>query len=151
MLNKMDVNECFNKRLLRKIHVDRLKVGGSLKIAESKLSKAKELSEKEFFDEALISAYTAMFHAARALLYRDGIQEKSHFAVYIYIKEKYSNNISNHLIEAFKIYQLERHEALYGFEYKASREDSESVIVDAEDFLFKIKEILNGWNKNGKL
>ena len=31
----------------------------------------------------------SMFHAARALLYKNWIQEKSHFAMYIYLKEKY--------------------------------------------------------------
>jgi len=30
----------------------------------------------------ILAAYTAMFHAARAVLYKDGIQEKSHYATY---------------------------------------------------------------------
>jgi len=143
LLSKMDINECFNKRLLRKIGQDKLKVEGSLRVAENKLIKSKELSEKGFFDEAFISAYTCMFHSARAILYKDGIQEKSHFAVYIYINEKYLDKIPKNLIEAFKIYQLERHKVLYGFDREVSRKEAKSCIEDAEDFLFKIKEILN--------
>jgi uncharacterized protein (UPF0332 family) len=143
----MDVKECFDKRLLRKIQVDKLKVESSLRIAENKILRAKELAEEEFFNEALVSAYTSMFHAARALLYRDGIQEKSHFAVYIYLNEKYSGKIPSYLIEAFKVYQQERHQALYGFDYNAGKDDAESALVDSEEFLTKIKNIL----ENGKL
>jgi uncharacterized protein (UPF0332 family) len=37
-----------------------------------------------------ISSYTAMFHAARAILFRDGfIKERSHECIPVYLKEKY--------------------------------------------------------------
>jgi len=139
----MGIKECSDKKLLKKIPISKLKIDNSLKISEDKLSRSKELFKKDFFNEALISAYTSMFHAARALLYRDGVQEKSHFAVYVYIKEKYHQKILQKLIESFRVYQLNRHEVLYGFDYKATKEDAESAISDSEEFLQKFKEILN--------
>jgi uncharacterized protein (UPF0332 family) len=138
----MSVEELFKERLLRKIKLDKYKVKKSVNVAESKFEEAKRLFENDFFNQAVVSAYTSMFHLVRAFLYKDGIQEKSHYAVFIYIKEKYSDKIPKSLITSFDNYRIERHEALYGFEYKASKEDSDSVIEDADKFLVKIKEIL---------
>ena len=116
----------------------------SLSVAENKLQEAKELFNSDFFNQVVVSAYTSMFHAARSLLYKEGIQEKSHFAVYVYINEKYSDKIPRSLIESFKVYQSERHKVLYGFDEKVNEDDAESALEDAEEFLIKIKEILNG-------
>jgi len=140
----MNVKECFDKKLLKKINPDKEKSEGSLKIAENKLGKAGDLLKGEFDDESLLSSYTSMFHAARSLLYKEGVQEKSHYAVYVYINEKYANKIPRSLIESFKVYQLERHNVLYGFDKGVSKEEAESAIEDAEEFLNKIKDILNG-------
>jgi len=138
----MDVKECFEKRLLRKIALDKNKSKSSIKISENKLLEAKKLFDSEFFNQVIISSYTSMFHASRALLYKDGIQEKSHYAVFIYLSEKYLDKISFSLLNSFNNYRDERHRALYGFDYKASKEDAESSIEDTEEFLIKIKEIL---------
>lgn len=140
----MDIEECLKKRLIRKINPSNEKSNSSIKIAESKYKKAKELFEANFYDESIISAYTSMFHAARALLYKNGYQEKSHYATYIYLNEKYSNLIPKELINSFYHYQLDRHEILYGFEKKESnRRDAKEAILNAEEFLNKIKEILS--------
>jgi len=140
----MDIRDCFGKRLLRKIEPDKNKSMNSIKIAENLLEKARSLLDADFFSDALFNAYTSMFHAARSLLYKDGIQEKSHHAVYIYIKDKYSKDISKGLIESFKNHQLERHELIYGFESDVNKKKAEAIIEDAEQFLGKIEEVLNG-------
>jgi uncharacterized protein (UPF0332 family) len=138
----MNIDECFDKRILRKISPDIMKSGNSLKMAENKLKVSRELADEEFFDQALITAYTAMFHASRAILYRDGIQEKSHFAVYIYLNEKYSREIPKKLIESFRILQMERHEALYGFDSEITEGKARLAIEDAEIFIVKIRGML---------
>jgi len=139
----MNLKECLKERLLVKISPDKNKAASSLKIALSKLSEAKRLFEQEFFDNAIITAYTSMFHAARALLYKEGFQEKSHYAVYIFLEEKYSDKLPKNLIDVFYYYQKNRHNILYGLEdYHVSAEKAETAVIDAEDFLNKIKEIL---------
>jgi len=138
----MDVNDLFKKRLLRKIKVDWNKVNSSLKISENQIIEAKKLFSKNFFNQAIISSYTSMFHASRAILYKEGIQEKSHYAVYIYLRDKFGRDIPKNLLNSFDNYRKERHEALYGFNYEAKLEDAESAIEDSELFLIKIKEIL---------
>jgi uncharacterized protein (UPF0332 family) len=63
------------------------------------------------YDLAVVSVYTAMFHAARAILFRDDIKERSHICVIQYIKEKYP-----HLTEyanALDSYREQAHDALW--------------------------------------
>ncbi len=138
----MDIKRCFEERILRKIKPDLEKVKQSVKNAEIKLERAKELFSKDFFNEALFLAYTSFFHAARSLLYKDGIQEKSHYATYVYIKEKYFKEIDSKLVESFRVYQLERHDILYGFSKEITKEEANNSILDAEEFIEQIKKIL---------
>lgn len=138
----MDVDECFKKRILRRISPDLEKSKSSINIAVSKLNEAQKLFQSEFWNNSLLSAYTSIFHSVRALLYKDGIQEKSHYALFVYLKEKYSNLIPFSLINSFYEYQKQRHKILYALEEVYSKDDSEEIIIDAEEFLIKIKEIL---------
>jgi len=139
----MNVNDCFKKRILKKIPIDKNKVDGSFRISLNKLERSKRLLNSDFFNESIVSSYTSMFHASRALLYPDGLQEKSHYAVYIYLNEKYSNMISKELLNAFFNYQKERHDVLYGFNSDFSKEDAEDAVLYAEDFLYEIRRIIN--------
>lgn len=137
----MNLNECFEKRLLKRINPDLEKSKNSLKIAESKLSEAKKLFEAGFFNNSIVSIYTSMFHASRCILYKDGIQEKSHYAIYIYLKEKYSKKITQSSLNSLNLLREERHEILYGIEENMSSEETENSILDAEKFLEEVKKI----------
>ncbi|MBU0894761.1 MAG: HEPN domain-containing protein [Nanoarchaeota archaeon] len=143
----MDVKECIRKRILREISSDIKKSESSIKIAKSKLIETRKLFASEFFNNSVLSIYTSMFHAARALLYKDGIQEKSHYATYIYINEKYSDRIPRQLINAFNLLREDRHEILYGFQQNSSREEVENFILDLEEFLAVIEKILKNETK----
>ena len=130
-----DIDELFRNRLLRRIPINLEKVNSSIRIAQTKLEEAKKLFECDFFNNVVLSAYTSVFHASRALLYSQGIQEKSHYATYFYIKEKFSDKIPNSLINSFNNYRKIRHDILYGEEPEIEKDDSENAILDAEDFL----------------
>jgi uncharacterized protein (UPF0332 family) len=138
----MNVKDCLKERLLRKIPQDLEKVNSSLETSKSKLDKAKKLLNSSFFNESVLSSYTSMFHAARALLYNDGFQEKSHYAVYVYLNEKYAGKLSPVLINFFYNYQKERHTILYGFSDEVSKEDAETAFFYADDFIIAIKVLL---------
>ena len=139
----MKLQECFEKRLLRMIEPSMEKAIQSIKMAENKLNLAKEAMEKEFFDACIVYAYTSMFHSARAILYKDGIQEKSHICIVLYLREKYSHIIPYYLLQSLDAFRKERHEALYGLEYEATMKDAGLAIKDAEEFLKIVKEELN--------
>lgn len=139
----MRLDDCFKKRLLRNIKPDMKKSLRSLEIALDKLKTAKTAFERELFDACLIYSYTSMFHSARAILYRDGIQEKSHVCIPLYLKEKYANKISAYLIQSLDTFRKERHETLYGLDFVVSKKDAELSLNDAEAFYQEIKNIIS--------
>ena len=138
----VNLDDLFKDRKLRKIYPDLDKSHQSVKISQNKLMESKKLIESNFYEQSVLSAYTSMFHIARALLYKDGVQEKSHYAVYIYLKDKYNHLISTKSLQSFLSHQLERKDILYGFDYSVNKEEAESCIQDAEVFFNEIKELL---------
>lgn len=137
-----NVEDCFRFRLLRKIKVDKEKSKRSLEIAKQRLKEAENAIKLKVFQFAVLESYMAMFHASRALLYRDGIQEKSHFAIYVYLKEKYSDKIPLHIMNFLNIHRTERHEAMYGLEYKPQKEDALTALDDARVFVGEFEKLL---------
>lgn len=135
-----NVEDCFKYRLLRKISPDKQKSRKSLEISKLRLKEAEQAIKLEIFNYAILESYMAMFHASRALLYKDGIQEKSHFAIFIYLKEKYSDRIPLHILNLLNIHRIERHEAMYGLEYKPEEQDALVALEDAKVFVKEIEK-----------
>ena len=133
-----NIEDCFKFRLLRKIEPDKEKTKKSLEISKQRLNETERAIELKIFQYAVLESYMAMFHAARALLYKDGIQEKSHFAIFVYLKEKYSDKIPLHILNFLNIHRIERHEAMYGLEFKPEEQD---VLVAVEDAKAFVKEV----------
>ncbi len=138
-----NVEDCFKFRLLRQIKPDKGKAERSMEIAKQRLKRAEEAIKLKIFEFAILEAYMTMFHAARALLYHDGIQEKSHFAIFIYLKEKYNNRIPFYILNLLNIHRTERHEAMYGLEYKPEQQDALVALDDAKSFVKEIERVLS--------
>lgn len=81
-----------------------------------------------------------MFHAARAILFRDGIKERSHLCVISYIQETYPQ--LRRLANQLDTYRRNRHNTLYALDFLISEDEAKQAIDDAEQFNKKIKEIL---------
>ena len=137
-----NIADCFKFRLLRKISPDKDKSNKSLEIAKKRLIQAENALKLKIFSYSILEAYIVMFHSARAILYKEGVQEKSHFAVYIYLKERYSNKIPLPVINFLNIHRTERHEALYGLEYKPNEDDAKTAVKDAKVFIEAVEKIL---------
>lgn len=136
------IDECFETRLLRKIKPDMDKSKRSLEIAKVHLFKAAQAIKANLFDFSILASYNSMFHAARAILYKDGIQEKSHLCVIIYLREKYGNLIPSHLVNAFDTHRIERHEIMYGLEFIPTKGDAKVTLEDAKEFILVIENLL---------
>ena len=137
------LEDCYKFRLLRKIKPDKEKSKRSLEISNQRLKEAEKAIKLKIFQYAILESYMAMFHSARALLYKDGIQEKSHFAIYIYLKEEYSNKVPLNILNLLNIHRTERHETLYGLEYNPEKEDANRALEDAKNFVKEIERVLN--------
>lgn len=139
----MRADDCFKKRLLRRTKPDLLKVTKALEMAELKNERARELFESDFFEESIVSSYTSMFQAARALLFKDGVVEKSHACVIAYLREHYSSKLGQNMINWLDTYRLERHESFYGLEKSTIDEDeAKDALGKSEKFLETVQQIL---------
>src|SRR3989344_3096586 len=137
-----NAEDCFRFRLLRKINPDKEKTKRSLEISDIKLEEARKALNLKIFEYVILGSYMAMFHSARALLYKDGIQEKSHFALFIYLKEKYKEQIPINILNLLNIHRTERHEAMYGLEYRPTEEDALTAVEDAKIFVKEVKKAI---------
>ena len=144
----MKASDCFQKRLLRKTKPDPLKVTKALEMAEVKRQRAQDLFENDFFEESIVSSYTSMFQASRALLFHDGVIEKSHACVVAYLREHYSSTLGQDKINWLDTYRLECHESFYGLEKSNIDEDeAKDALEKSEKFLEKVQQILTSLNK----
>jgi len=141
----MDIEECLEKGLLKEDKEDIEKAKKSIEIAKHKLSIAKRTFDVKIFEESIINAYAAMFHAGRALLFKDGFKEKSHYGLFVYIKEKYNDKLEPRFINELNALRLERHELLYGLEKQEIKEvEAEDVMKLAEDFIKAVRGLIGG-------
>ena len=139
----MKADDCFKKRLLRRTKPDPLKVIKALEMSSVKKERALELFENNFFEESIVASYTSMFQAARAILFNDGVIEKSHACVVVYLREKYSSNLGQNVINWLDTYRLERHESFYGLEKSIIDEDeAKDALEKSEKFLGFVQQIL---------
>ena len=143
----MKTSDCFEKRLLRNITPDKLKMKKALEMAEIKKERAEDLFNNEFYEESIVSSYTSMFQSARALLFHDGIIEKSHACVVTYLKEHYAQTLGHDRINWLDTYRLERHESMYGLEKSTiEKNEAEDALEKSEKFLWSINKIINSSN-----
>ena len=85
-------------------------------MSKRKIERAEELFEKCFYEESIVASYTSMFQTARALLFKDGIYEKSHACIVSYLKDNYNKSLGSDCISWLDTYRLERHESFYGLD-----------------------------------
>jgi uncharacterized protein (UPF0332 family) len=85
-------------------------------------------------------SYTAMFHSARAILFRDGIRERSHECIPMYIRETYPALKAD--ANKLDSYRKFRHDALYGLEFEAGKQDAATAMAVAGEFLSAVEKVL---------
>lgn len=136
--------DCLNKRLLRRDKPDNQKAIRALEIAKERLLDAEISFGAEIHSAAILLSYASMFHASRALLFKDGFTEKSHYCLIEFVREKY---IKTGLINSRFSYLLnnareERHEVLYGLEKTETKQDAEHIVKTAKEYLQEVTKII---------
>ena len=136
----MKVEECFKEGLLRKVEPSADKVKRSLGASKGYIENAKDNLKMKNYGLVIFCAYTSMFHSARAILFRDGVKERSHICIVSYLQEKYPEikNLANMLDS----YRKSRHTSLYSLDYLIDEKDAKEAIKDAEIFMKNIREIV---------
>lgn len=131
--------------------IDIIKRGGAVKINNARdivdkeiresrrdLKKAKESFEENDYKWCIIASYYSMFHILKALMLTEGLREKSHSALIMYLdfllkKGHLEGKYKNYFIAAKEF----RERADYSYEY--SKRIAVEVIEYAEEFNNEIK------------
>lgn len=137
----MRLKDCFKEGLLRKIKPSKNYAIKSLQASMHSIEKAKDNLEIKNNDIVMFCSYTSMFHAARALLFKDGIKERSHICIVSYIKEEYLK--MRQLANKLDMYRRIRHNTLYALDFLISDEEAHQAIEDAEQFYKQMESIIN--------
>ena len=141
-MNKIE--DCFRKGLLRRVEPSLNKSKESIKEAREWLSEARKNLAAEAFKSAISSLYLAIFHSARAVLFRDGVREKSHYCVGVYL-EKYVEQgvLEEDWVLIFDRIRSVRHTDQYSFQVHPSKEEVESGIDIAGKFMNRMETLLS--------
>lgn len=141
-LNEFEV--CVQKGLLRKILPSKERAEKSIKKAEEWLAEAQDNFENESYPSCMITSYLVMFHAARAILLKDGFREKSHFCIARFLEEKYAKTgrLEMSWIDMLDRTRELRHDDQYDLDFSASQEEAEDVLKSAKQFLERMKRLV---------
>src|SRR3989344_5978681 len=120
-----------------------------LEKAENCLKSAKILFQNQLYENSISEAYYCMYNSLLALLFKIGIKSENHSASIIIFKELFNEE------SLFKIISLAKEERIDKQYYvesqqtiKISKESCNSIILKAEDFLVKIKVLINQLNND---
>jgi uncharacterized protein (UPF0332 family) len=137
------IDELIANGLIKRTQADVNEIKGSLSSAKRFLDRAKGNIGIKFYDVAYLLAYTSMFHAARALLFKAGYKERGHYALIQALRETYTNNTElQRYLNLLDSYRISRHAIQYSGE-TCSELDATSIIEDAERFIVFIEKTLN--------
>lgn len=142
------LDDCFDRGLLRKVDPSRIKSQQSLQLARDWLSEAEANFEAEAYRSALSSAYLAVFHSARAVLFRDGVREKSHYCIGLYLQTYVENDeLEEEWPMLFDRIRSIRHADQYSFQAKPTGEEVVSGLHLADSFINRMELLLSETGK----
>lgn len=138
----LDLEGCMEKGLIRKIPASREHALASFGKAEDMLNDAKANLGEERFDAAALLGYVSILNCARALLFRDGYTEKSHYCIARYLEAKYSRELGVGTILEIDSFRQLRHEVQYSAAYSASESEAKKALDFVQEFLGRVETLL---------
>jgi uncharacterized protein (UPF0332 family) len=81
-----------------------------------------------------------MFHAARAILFNDGVKEHSHVCIPVYLKDAYPELEScANVLDTYRIY---REKVAYGLDIEVVENEARDAIENAGEFVKTMESII---------
>ena len=138
-----NLDDCFERGLLRKVEPSRIKSDQSLLQAADWLSEAEKNLEAGALRSAVSSAYLAVFHSARAVLFRDGVREKSHYCIGLYLqKYEHEGALEEEWPMPFDRIRSIRHSDQYSFMAKPTEDEVLAGIDLSKRFIERMQRLL---------
>ena len=136
--------ECIEKELLKRIPPSEENCTRSLNKAKKWLEEAEKSFENKIYQSSVLSSYLAMFHSARAILFRDGYREKSHYCVARYLEEKYvkTGKLERKWVELLDYYREMRHNNQYDLSFFVSEKEAKNSLISAREFFERMEKLI---------
>ncbi len=139
----LDRKACFERGLLRRVTPSEEKSRMSINKSKAVLDEAEKNLGAEAFDSCIVSSYMAMFHSARAILFRDGVREKSHYCVARYLELHVERgDLEQKWIDLLDRIRDVRHAGQYDLSHSGTSEEAESCLKTAHDFTERMQTLL---------
>ena len=138
----MSYDECVRKGQLKKIKRDRPLVLKTLQLADEDFEEGRENIGNGKNVWGTIQLYTSMLNYARALLFSDGIRERSHYCTVEYLRTHYSKELGISISSIDRM-RRERHISLYDSRENISGEMAKERLAWAGEFRDVIMKVLN--------
>lgn len=139
----MNLEDCFEKSLLRKTDPSDAKAKRSLEQARVWVDEAKQTLDAGAYRSGLMAVYMGYFHAARAVLFRDGLREKSHICIELYLEDYVRRGeLEEEWTLLYRRLRSARHLDQYSFSTPPTEDEVEFAIGHAEAFIDRIEGLL---------
>ncbi|WP_456473743.1 HEPN domain-containing protein [Candidatus Pyrohabitans sp.] len=140
-----DLERCFKEGLLKKTSPSKGMAKKSINQAKSFLSDSSKLTDLSMPRMEVIALYNAFFHTARALLFKDGVKERSHYCVARYVESEYvlKNKLGEKFISAFDSLRDMRHVSQYALDTMEIDEDLTEYVNICVEFIAEVEKLVN--------
>ncbi|MFA5222122.1 MAG: HEPN domain-containing protein [Methanoregula sp.] len=143
MISLTRLDECYERGLLRKVPGSNDKAMQSLAQAREWVTEAGYDCDAGSLRSALMAAYRGYFHAARAVLIRDGVREKSHYCIGVYL-ESYREKglLEDEWVLQFDHMRGLRQDDQYSLNARPTVEEVRQALGDAGNFIERMERLV---------
>lgn len=138
----IDFRECMEKGLIRKTAPSREQALLALDKAEEAFGDSKANLEDGRHDATVTLAYVCLLNASKAILLKDGFQEKSHVCIIRYLEAKHLPRLGKETIRALDSFRETRHDVQYSASFRASESQAKEIVGFAKSFLSEAGDIV---------
>lgn len=139
-----DLEKCLKRGMLRKVEPSVPKSQRSIREAYKWLEESHKNIDSGAYSSAQLSIYLIFFHATREVLFRDGIREKSHYCIGIYLNAYCEKGfLEENWIILLDRMRSSRHAGQYSFQSEPTKEEVESELKSAQNFVNRMEELLS--------
>ena len=140
-----DYGECLAKGLIKKTVPSKDKAKRSLLAAGKWLEEAELNASGRALRSSVLSAYLAVFHAARAVLFRDGFREKSHACIARYLEANYvdKGRLEPQWVQMLDHFRETRHTDQYSFDFFTSSDEVAETLKKSRAFVSRMNKLVD--------
>ena len=138
----MNIQDCLERSMMKITIPDPISSLKSLEQSRRHLADAEQNLYAMSHRVVILSSYAAMFHAAKAVMYRDGVDERGQEYIPVYFRSRYPQLVAKaNTLDALRRFS---HVAFFGLDAEAYEEDAIMSLEAAIDFISSMEGILKG-------